>query len=223
MAYATITELKASINKTTNTEDAVLTALLSAAENTINDFCNRPDGFVADAVATARVYAGMGDAYLFIDECTSISGVAVKDSPDDTTYTAWAATDWLAFSGDPHHPNFNRLPITGIMTAGGGDYATFLSGHYSGLPSFPPLETYTRAVPTVQVTAKWGYAVTVPPEIKQACIMQAARWYKAEQSAMTDTLANPEMGELIYRRELDPHIAMILVNGRYVKSSAGVA
>lgn len=222
MAYCTISELKAAINKTTNTEDAVLTALVSAAENTINDFCNRPDGFVADTVASARIYAGTGDAYLFIDECTEITAVAVKDSPSDSSYTAWAATDWIAFSGDPHRPNFNTVPYHGLMVSGNGDYSHFTDGRFIGKVGFPPLESYTRNVPTVQVTAKWGYATTVPPEIKQACIMQAAHWYKAEQSAMTDTLANPDLGELIYRKELDPHIAMILVNGRFVRPVAGV-
>jgi hypothetical protein len=49
MPYATPEELRAHINKSSTDDDvSVLTPLLSAAETTINRFCNRLDGFLAD-------------------------------------------------------------------------------------------------------------------------------------------------------------------------------
>ena len=115
MAYATAQELRAQIGKTSTLSDGELTTIPSAAERTINRFVNRPDGFEADAAASARTYAGSGKPYQFIDECISITTVEVKDSATDTTYDTWNAADWIACSGDPEYPNFNDLPYNLIL------------------------------------------------------------------------------------------------------------
>lgn len=221
MAYATAQDLRGQINKLSTASDVDLTAILSAAERTINLFCNRPDGFVALTTATARIYAGSGGTYQSIDECVEISLVAVKNSPTDSTYTSWAAGDWIPFRGDPKDPNFNGLPYTMLMIDPTGDQAVFTGGKYNNLRGFRPDAISQRGVPTVQVTAKWGYSVAVPADIKEACIMQAARWYKRLEGAMSDALASAELGQLLYRQSLDPDIKMILVNGRYTKPVVG--
>lgn len=201
MAYATIAELKASINITSTdaTRDTVLTRLLSAADDAIDKYCNRPDGFVAQTLPTVRYYTGSGKAYQWIDETTSVTGVAVKEDPDDTTYTAWALTDFVPFSGDPKSPDFNSTPYCAIMCTLNGDYSYFLSGRYSG-----------RGIMTVQVTAKFGYATVVPDQVKEAAIVQAARWYKRGESAWADTIANNELGTLSFRKSIDPDLEMML-------------
>ena len=221
MAYATNTELKTRINKTSATDDTVLTALIAAAENNINTTCNRPDGFVALTTAAARVYAGSGKPYLFIDENVSVTLVEVKSSPTDTTYTSWATTDWIAFRGDPKDPNFNGLPYTALMVDPTGDYSIFYSGSFVTRGGFRPSTDINRGVPTVRITAKWGYSVAVPTDIKEACLMQAARWYKRFEGAMSDALASAELGVLLYRQSLDPDIRRILIDGRYVKPAVG--
>lgn len=204
--YATLAELKARLEKTLPDDDTVLSALITAASRAIDAFCNRPDGFVAPTIATARVYAGSGRAWQRIDECVEITLVEVKESATDDGYVAWTGADWIAFSGDPEQPDFNRTPYTAILCAAGGAYSVFTSGFMT-----------QHGVPTVRVTAKWGYAVTVPPAIREACVIQAARWWKRGQSAWADTAGTPELGLLLYRRELDPDLKMILVTGRYVR------
>lgn len=205
--YATVQELAAQINKKAVDDDITLTTLLSAAENTINRFCNRVDGFVADTVASARLYSGNDKGYLLIDETPEITAVGAKSSTSDASFTAWATTDWMAFNGSSSSPNFNATPYNGIMVNPNGDYSRF----YSGIGHFP----------MVQVTAKWGWALTVPDDIKEACIMQAARWYKRLEGAMGDALASGDLGQIMYRQKLDPDVAMILVNGRYVRPAVG--
>lgn len=221
MSYCTPQELRSQINKLSTASDIDLTSILSAAERTINGFCNRPDGFVSLTTATARLYAGTGRAYMSIDECTSITLVEVKESATDSSYVSWAAGDWIPFSGDYKDPNFNRLPYTMLMIDPTGDQVVFTGGRYTGQRGFPPETDRSRGVPSVRVTAKWGYSVAVPADIKEACIMQASRWYKRLESAMADTLASGELGTLLYRQSLDPDIKMILVNGRYVKPAVG--
>lgn len=222
--YATVAELRAHIDRLSATDDTVLLQILTAASRSIDNACNRKlDGFVTEAVATARLFAGSGGPTQRIDECTSVTGVGVKDSSSDTTFTAWASGTWVLFRGDPRWPEFNVPPFDNLMaTGGGGFYGGFGCGPCSD--SFYPLRS--RAVrsyagPVVQVTGRWGYADTCPPEIREATIMQAARWYKRMQGAMSDTLADGELGMLLYHQALDPDIRRILIDGRYVRATVG--
>ena len=206
-SYATAVELRARLEKTATTDDAVLTALLAASSAAIDRFCNRPDGFVALATAVARTFAGSGHSVQAIDECAAITLV---ETGDGTTWTAWGADDWLAFRGDPAKPDFANLPYTGLMVAYRGAYATF-----------PRLARNGVGLPSVRVTARWGYSATVPADIAAACIEQAGRWFKRAQSAMSDTLADGDTGMLLYTKALDPDIERKLSHGRYYRPVLG--
>src|SRR5512139_154293 len=223
-SYASITELKLQIDKTgaTGTGDpANLQLLLDAATDAINSYTNHPDGFVALAVATARTYNGEGGPYQWIDECTSISLVEVKDSPTDSTYQAWAATDWVSFSGDPEAPDFNRTPYTAIMVTPNGTYSHFTSGRFTTRRGFMPDTTVARGTPTVRVTAKWGYATTCPNRVKEACLIQAARWFKRGESSWADAMAPAQFGTLMFTQVLDPDVEAMLRLGRLVRPAVG--
>lgn len=224
-SYATIAELKLQINKTgaTGTGDpANLQLLLDAATDAINGLCNRPDGFVAVSTATARVYSGSGNAVQWIDECVAVTLVEVKDSPTDTTYVSWASTNWLPFTGDPEAPDFNRTPYQGLIVLPGQTYSSFTSGKFTQMRGFSPEPTaLARGTPTVRVTAKWGYAVTCPKRVQEACIVQAARWYKRGESAWADSMASSELGTLMVTKELDPDVRMMLEKSRLIKPMIG--
>lgn len=221
--YATLAEFKVTVPlaSTDASRDASITRMLTAASRAIDAFCGRPDGFVALGTAAARVYPGSGESVQRIDECTSITTVSVKDSPTDATYTDWAATDWVAFSGDPEAPNFNSTPYTQLMISADSNYSVFTGGTYGARGGVPASPDRLRAVPTVQVTAKWGYATTVPAQIKEVCILQAARWWKRGQSAWADTLGSSDLGQLMYTKVLDPDLQMILQQGRFVRPGIG--
>jgi hypothetical protein len=223
-SYATLAELKTQIDKTgvTGTGSAAnLQLLLDGATACIDRFCNRPDGFVSLAAAVARVYVGSGHTYQWIDECTEITLVEVKDSPTDAGYTAWAAANWIAFAGDPQAADFNRLPYQAIMIAPNETYNIFISGQFTTRRGFQPDTTVTRGTPTVRVTAKYGYAVVVPPSIKQACLIQAARWFKRGESSWADSMAPANFGKLMFIKVLDPDVQLLLSEGRFVKPLIG--
>ena len=231
MAYATTAQLKSAMNKKTASDDAVLARLIDAAtiwvDRAINQYKPGFEFFDAPALATARVYGGSGKAWQRIDPCIEITLVAVKTGRTATTYTSWAATDWIPYRGSHQNPNFNDLPYTSIMTEPGGDYASFLSGRYGVISDYfsmsrTRLYLRGRNAPTVEVTARWGYSESPPADIVDACIMQCARWYKREQSAMADALAVGELGTLIYKLEMDPDIAAKLKGGRHFKPALGV-
>ena len=216
-AYCSTTELKAAMNKVTATDDAVLLAVIAAVSRAIDNFCNRPDGFVAEkqGYESSRYYPGSGKVYQWIDECVDVAAVYVKDSPgdDESEYVAWVVgdvgvtddADVFMAGGDPAYPDYNGTPFQFLICGANGDYSVFNKSTY----------------PSVKVTARWGYASTVPSQIKQACIMQSARWYKLVQGAMARATAGPELGALIYPGELDADVRFILSTGRFVKPPTG--
>lgn len=220
--YTTVQRLRAAMgSEVSGTTDEVLARLITAVSRLIDRACNRPDGFVAADAPSAREYAGTGEAVLSIDECLSVTLVEAKDDPADSAYTAWTADDWRAFSGDVLAPDFTRTPFTALMTLPGGDHPVFPSGVYSGRSgsrvALSDLPLRQWSVPTVRVTARWGYGTIPPPEIETACIIQAARWYKRGLTAFQDTAGGGELGALTYRRGLDPEAWAILEGGRYVR------
>jgi len=226
--YATVEALRARVQKEDDSADGWLFSLLEASANTIDRVCNRPDGFVA--TVDTRYFPGNGKAFILITEFVAPTAVAVKDSPTDTTYEAWTSPttnmagdgDWFAFSGDPQWPDFNSLPYNSLMVDPNGDQSAFTSGLYTGMRGFPRrVGSLRRQVPTVRVTASWGYSLTVPDQIREACIMQAAIWYKRLQGSMASALASGELGELEVFRTLDPAIELILRLGRFMKPPTG--
>lgn len=231
-AYATVKEFRADVGKTDDDDDLTIARLLDAAGAAIDRFCNRPDGFMAEPNATTRYYPGSGGSYQWIDECVAVTAVAVKDSPsdDEDAYVAWVlgtvgtTTDADVFpaTGNPSNPDYQTLPYTMLMIGANGDYSRFTTGAYTHRPGFRPERTAVpRGLPTVEVTARWGFASAVPQNIATACLMQAARWYKRLQSSMADVLASGELGQLMYRQKLDPEVALLLEQGRYVRPATG--
>lgn len=226
--YATIAELKTQLDKTLVKDDNMLGAVITAASRAIDRHCNRPDGFVALVTATARYYPGSGKPYQWIDECTSVTAVAVKDSPsdDEDAYTAWTvgivgtttSADVFPASGYPNCPNYTDTPYNLLIIGANNSHSsTFTSGKFVTRGGFRPSTEIPHGLPTVKVTAKWGYATTVPAQIKEACIMQAMRWYKRIQGGMADSLASSDLGQMMYTKELDPEIGFILDRGRFVR------
>ena len=236
MPYATNTELKARINKTGVADDATLTALIDAAGRNIDTAVGqyRPglEFYLAPTAASARIYAGSGVAFQWIEPCVAVASVAVKEDVDSLVYTPWATADWIAASGSYQPPDFNGTPYTMLLVSPTGTQTVFTSGRTGGAARFDLAFAMSdvasanyapigAAFPTVQITARWGCSATVPPDIREACLMQAARWWKRFESAMSDALASGELGQLLYRQALDPDIRRILVDGRYVKLAVG--
>jgi hypothetical protein len=231
MAYATAIELMAEIGQE-NADDDTLDRLLSAAERKINNTCLRPDGFLADTEASARYYKGSGTPVQRVHEFTELSAVAVKgsSSDDEDDYTSWTVgiigttteADVFPARGDAEYPDFTLPSVCGypfdlLVIGSNGDYNQFTDGSRVSSRGWRSDDRIKRGLPTVEVTAYWGFAATVPPDIKEATIMQAARWYKRLRSGMADSLASTDLGQLLYTLKLDPDIASILLDGRYVR------
>ena len=178
--------------------DTIIEAIENSIAVAVNNHCLRPDGFVADETATARQFAADGSAWLYLPDSIAITQVEVKDDYE-AAYTAWATTDWLAFAGDYLDPDFNGTPYHGILVDPTGDYGYFSSGRVGNIK-----------VPTVRVTAKWGYAEDLPDPIKQAVIIQCAVMFKRSQGSWSEVIGSSEFTILRAKNELDPMVRVLL-------------
>lgn len=223
--YCTVDEVKDDIQKTGSEFDAILAnTIIPAVSDTIDKMTNRPDGFLADSVASVREYTGDGSDVQWVDENAEVTLVEVKDSPSDTSYETWAAADWIAARGDPLKPDFNGLPRRFIIVSGVGDFSTFTDGtFFRGLRGFTPTSTHSgRGVPTVRITAKWGGSITIPPTVNMAAIAQSSRWLKRGLSAWQDEASSVAFGNLPFKtNKLDPDIRTMLVDARLIRPAIG--
>jgi len=229
-SYASVREFKAQIEKVGDTKDVEIQAILDAATQAIDRICNRKDGFVAAPNPTARTFPGSGTFVQYIDQFVAVSLVEVKSSPSSSTWDTWSVNDYVPFSGDEVSPNFNPLPYgpySALMVTATGTSRIFTSGLFSNQIGFRSdmsrlsNNSLGRNLPTVRVTARWGFADVVPPVIKQACLTQAARWWKRGSSAWNDSMASGDTGAVTYRKAIDPDVQMMLMNGRMVKPAIG--
>lgn len=196
--YATLAEFKQMSNKQTSGQDSAIQLCLDAAEAAIDAHCNRGvGGFLTAASATARTFPSYGGAVLRLPDCTTVTTVQTRTS---TSWETLSSGDWVAFDGDADFPDFNRTPYAALMLTG------------TGRTEWP-----TSKLPLVNVTARWGYANSVPPTVKSAALAQATRWFKRFEGSFADATASGDMGSLQYRSALDPDVKMMLVNARLVK------
>ncbi len=207
--YATVAEVREQLGgKKREDDDLVIKFMINAAAQMINNILGHPYGFIAGTSATSKLYVGSGYFYQLIDECVEVTKLEVKESATDDDYDEWSSGDYLTASGSPRNPNFNDVPYTLLITDPTGDEDIFTRGDFYGN------DWMRRGAPTVRVTAKWGYAETIPYDIKEATIAQVARWYKRSEASWQDIARRREEGQLKYA-DLDQDIQMMLMSTRY--------
>lgn len=229
--YCSAAEIRAAMKAVSTDDDAMLLAIAGAVSRLIDGFMGyAEDGFVAQSTATARVYPGSGRRWMWIDICTAISSVKVKEAVTDTSFgTTLATGDYRGFRGDPTNAstvNFNKLPHHGLFLSAAASQSRWLEGSYSDSRFYfyndRDGESDYVFEPTVEITAKWGYATTVPAPIKQAAIMQCERIYKRQQGGMADALLSPDFGQSRFLSELDKDVKVLLNMSRLKRPQLGV-
>jgi hypothetical protein len=160
--YASLSELKAYLGITDTAEDPQLQDSLITASRSIEHICGRR--FWPDQVATARLFQPRDADVVNVDDFWTSTGliVAVDDSDSGTYSRVLSATDYVL------------EPFNGVNDGEPGWPYYRLGATNSGWPS-------RSRRPSVQVTAKWGWAA-VPGPIKQACIYLAEETFKMKGS-----------------------------------------
>lgn len=199
--YATLAQVKADIpdsplsDTTDSSYNTVLTVMISAASRLIDKEVGRWEGyFYPTTDGETRYFDGSGEIEQDIDECISLTSVSVSESGEvanSTGYTAWTeGTDYYVW---PYNYSGLEQPILKLVIDWNSDKST-----------------WTRYRKAVKVTGIFGYSLTPPEDVTQACKIQAMRWYMRAKQAYQDAGTNAEIGQMYYMQQLDPDVKEIL-------------
>ena len=141
---------------------------------------------------TTRYYDGSGGNEQEIDDCLSITTLSVAEDGGtaSTDYTDWGSTDFITYP-------YNDAPFNKIMV----DWNSTKPGFYS----------FRKGIKVVGI---FGYSLTPPADVVQACETQAVRWYMRAKQGYQDMSGNVDVGQTTVT-DLDPDVKEIL---RYYKS-----
>ena len=166
--YATLTQIKAYMSISDNTDNDLLEDLIESASRSIDRIANRR--FYLDATASARLYRAYSDIFVYVDDIGTTSSLVVQtDSNGNGTYakTLTLNQDYIL---DPlTSPSLGR-PYTQLT----------MVSNTETWPIFPGL-TQNGLRPGVQVTARWGWP-SVPDDINMACLILTADLYKRKDA-----------------------------------------
>lgn len=217
--YATVDELKrylripgvyeGTLNTDIDTYDDLEIALaITGASREIDRFCNRYFGltdaqtryYTAQTSRSANSYSyAYGYTYVHgyayevrIDDVPTTSGLSVAlDSSCDYSYATTASGD--SYRLDPPNALVQGDPVNVVRFT----RSQYVPNHQDG----------------IAVTAIYGYP-EIPPTIKQACLIQAARTYK-RRDAPFGVAGSPELGsELRLLNQLDPDVQQLCASYR---------
>ena len=177
--YATLAQFQAYANMSTITADETTTIekAIEAASRTIDRIADRR--FYMDTNATARLYRTVDFYTLPVDDIATTSGLVVAlDATGNGNYTDTLTlnTDYVL---DPVTAPQKGRPYTAITMVG---TETF------------PLPISRR--PQVQVTARFGWYLGVPPDdVVEACLILSADYVK-RASSVGGVLGLSELGAI---------------------------
>jgi hypothetical protein len=169
----------------TTSEDTAIDNAIAAAEAEIDQITGRT--FVVPSSATAKTYVAYDDYTVYVDDIAKTDGLIVKEDTTldgiyDTTLTI--TTDYIL--------DGNTAPYRVIRRVDGDE---FTRGRYGR--------------PTVQVTAFYGYAMTVPDQVKQCALVIAARLYQRRSSPLGFQAGSVDVGFVRISRT-DPEVIALL-------------
>lgn len=183
--YTTTALVKASLGipAATTSEDTAIGAAIAAAEALIDNYTGR----TFTAAESTRTYMPRTASILDVDDIATTSGLVIKtDEDQDGTFetTLTVTTDYVIQKNDP--------PFRIVTNVNRGW----------------PLSLYGRN--TVEITATFGYAATVPDNIKQAALLMASRLFQRKASPLGfQAGAISEFGPVRISRT-DPDVAALL-------------
>jgi hypothetical protein len=192
--YATTADVKSQLRITDTADDAAVAIAVTAASRAIDKACDRQFGLVDAAAARFYQYEGAHIsgrwAVAIYDLMTTTSLTVELDQGQDGTYerTLTYGTDFDLW---PANAAGDVKPWTHLVFR--PQAAAWPAGFYQEL----------------KVTASWGWTA-VPTVVKQACLIQAARFF-VRRDSQYGVAGSPEQGnELRLLDRLDPDVAVAL-------------
>ena len=185
--YTTLAALKARLNIEDCKEDGILEAVIDAASRAIDDWTGRR----FYAVTETRHFTADCRDLVFIDDLISLAELKTDEHGRRDYQRVWGTADYDL------EPYSGAGPKTRIAANPHGRFV---------FPSSP------RAV---QVAGSWGYSASVPPEIREACIILSIRYYKRKDAAFG--MAGSEQLGIIRVIPIDPDVKQIIQSYRRIE------
>ena len=192
--YCTLTELKAALRITDNTDNTLLENAIEGASRRIDSYCGR---YFFQQNATVKVFARNELQVFLRDDLVSITTLSTDDAGDQTFSTTWTANTDYAL--EPYDATLLGIPYYRVTAVGGKTFPFF---------TVPPM-------PGVRIAGVWGYP-SVPDDVREACVLLAARGF-ARYNAALGVVGFGDMALQV--RAVDPDVRDFL-NG-YVKHGIG--
>ena len=182
--YCTLDEVKDELHITSDDHDYKLLSSIMQAQKFIDNYTKRT--FAAGTAGTVKYYDGSASP-LFIDDCVTITEIALDEDGDATYEETMDSSDYHLM---PHNTN----PKTWIQLSSNSDYGSFASGILKG----------------VKITGTWGYDTTIPEDVRKACIIQICHWFQRGKTGYGSFAGNADVGLLVPEKGLDPDVKQIL-------------
>lgn len=209
--YCSLAELKAQLRISDTTDDAALAVVITAVSREIDQFCDTVFGLTGSAVQRIYEYDGeriAGRQALAINDLMTTTGLVVTvDTGGDSTF-ATTITINQDFDLWPWNAAADSKPWTHIVLR---PQATAAFSYQYAFSPFAAVPYSTSPYPgrNVSVTANWGWSA-VPSEVKQACLIQAARVFVRRDSPY-GIAGSPDLGnETRLLAKLDPDVQLLL-------------
>jgi len=185
--YCTLSELKSAARIADNVDDALLERAVEAASRRIDGECSRR--FYVDGAVSARTYAANRNAFLFVDDISTTTGLIVKVDDQMSGSFSTTLTVGVDYQTEPSNAVTQGEPIT-LLRA---------------LDVVFPVAENGRTL--IEVTAKWGWP-SVPHAIREATVLLASRQFKRLDSPL-GVAGFGDLGAIVVRR-IDPDVAAMV-------------
>lgn len=124
--------------------------------------------FIADSEASARLFDGTDSDTIVIDDCVEVDTVEIGSDQFGSSFSS--TENYLTF---PANAVLKLEPIKGII----------LKSDYFG-----------EGTQNQRITAKWGYSVAVPGDIRMVATILVAHIYKFGRAGIQDGVASERIG-----------------------------
>jgi len=201
MAIISASDLKSHLGISDTTDDTTLTTAASAASRAVQRWCGREFDTTTTGSASARVFHPRSQTLTITDDFWSTTNLVVKtETTDDATYgtTLTINTDFIV---EPLNGREDGITVP-----------------YRRLRATSWLFTTTSTVPSVQVTAAWGWA-SIPDDVKQAALILGARVWKRKNSPEGVLGGFQDFGAVRISSRQDPDVVNLLSDYRRAETA----
>jgi hypothetical protein len=191
--YATLAQVKSALRISDTIDDSILEMAITSASRLIDGYANR---IFYNAGTATRVYASYSSYVSDIDDVISVSEIATSSTSNWDT--VWSTAD------------YQLEPLNGLVD---GIPVPYNRIRAIGSQVFSD----TTGEANVRVTGTWGFS-SVPTVISQACVLQASRIYKRNDSPL-GVAGFGDLGAYRVSSRLDPDVAQLVEPYRIIRAA----